>query len=316
MTLHPGAETAREIPFTGRLFIGRECTGIDDSHSLVLDDADVSRGHAEIRLDAGGGAILIDTSTNGTRINGRRIERAAPTPLRSGDRLRIGSTELLFTTAEDAGADDLGGRSDPRRTTIQRTALSEAVLVVGDIVDYTSLAEHSDNAQLASSLTELFGVLTQAVRAHNGTIAYYAGDALFAVWESDHDSSAPVRAIEFALAASDLVSNLAPGFALRTQEGSPLTMGWAVVSGTVAMTTLAGATVTVLGDAVNVAFRIAGLAGRDGRATVLASEDVCERAAGSCAFGAAELVSVRGRDAPEPTRGVARPKPGAPVTSP
>ena len=55
-------------------------------HRLLVDGPDVSRNHVEIRLEPDAGrAWVIDTSTNGTRLNGVRIERAVPIPLKSGD---------------------------------------------------------------------------------------------------------------------------------------------------------------------------------------------------------------------------------------
>ena len=57
-------------------------------------DPGLSRTHCRIR-SAGKGFVLEDAgSTNGTRLNGRRITGAEP--LCSGDRIGIGSTEIVF----------------------------------------------------------------------------------------------------------------------------------------------------------------------------------------------------------------------------
>ena len=61
---------------------------------IVLSDANVSRRHAEIRPADGGWAVNDLGSTNGVLLNGRRIEGAAP--LRAGDRIELGTTELRF----------------------------------------------------------------------------------------------------------------------------------------------------------------------------------------------------------------------------
>jgi hypothetical protein len=61
---------------------------------IVLDDTGVSRRHAELR-PGGGGWIVADLgSTNGVRVNGRDIR--GPHPLRAGDRLELGATEIVF----------------------------------------------------------------------------------------------------------------------------------------------------------------------------------------------------------------------------
>lgn len=71
------------------LVIGRarEC-------DVRLADPNVSRRHAELRNE-GGAYVLVDLgSTNGSLVNGQRIERAE---LRDGDRILIGQTELFFS---------------------------------------------------------------------------------------------------------------------------------------------------------------------------------------------------------------------------
>jgi hypothetical protein len=61
---------------------------------VVLGDPNVSREHAEIR-PRGGSWILHDLgSTNGSSLNGRRIERAEV--LKAGDQIEIGTSSLTF----------------------------------------------------------------------------------------------------------------------------------------------------------------------------------------------------------------------------
>jgi hypothetical protein len=69
----------------------REC-------DVVLEDAGVSRRHAELRpLDVAVWTIEDLGSTNGVRVNGRTIEGAHE--LRTGDRIGMGSTEMTFEIA-------------------------------------------------------------------------------------------------------------------------------------------------------------------------------------------------------------------------
>jgi predicted component of type VI protein secretion system len=63
---------------------------------VILSDPDVSRRHAAIR-EAGDGVSIEDLgSTNGTYVNGERID--APRPLRDGDEVKIGSTVWRLRT--------------------------------------------------------------------------------------------------------------------------------------------------------------------------------------------------------------------------
>lgn len=52
------AAEAGEVPIAGRLFVGRECAGVDEPHRLLFDDDKVSRQHCEIRIEAAGSAWL------------------------------------------------------------------------------------------------------------------------------------------------------------------------------------------------------------------------------------------------------------------
>jgi Protein of unknown function (DUF3662)/FHA domain len=61
---------------------------------VVLDDAGASRRHAEIRPSLEGWTVQDLGSTNGVRVNGRPIHGAQP--LHPGDRVEIGSTEIVF----------------------------------------------------------------------------------------------------------------------------------------------------------------------------------------------------------------------------
>jgi hypothetical protein len=64
-----------------------------DAH-VVLDDPNVSRRHAEVR-PSGGSWIVNDLgSTNGIKVNGRRVE--GPQSLRRGDVIEIGTSRVTF----------------------------------------------------------------------------------------------------------------------------------------------------------------------------------------------------------------------------
>ncbi len=60
---------------------------------VVVDDANVSRRHAELRHEGGDWRIVDLGSTNGIRVNRRRVDQAR---LRHGDRITLGVTDLDF----------------------------------------------------------------------------------------------------------------------------------------------------------------------------------------------------------------------------
>jgi hypothetical protein len=77
---------------------------------ITIEDPLVSREHVRIRVLESGGAVVVDLgSRNGVRVNGRPVEKHGEHPLKDGDRIRIGTQELVFTVVE--------GREQPGRTT-------------------------------------------------------------------------------------------------------------------------------------------------------------------------------------------------------
>ncbi|MCB9754313.1 MAG: sigma 54-interacting transcriptional regulator [Myxococcales bacterium] len=83
---------ARAIPSRGALTIGR-----GDEVDLQLEDATISRRHAQLELDADGGVQLRDLGSSfGTRVSGARIEPGATTRVDIGDVIELGATNILL----------------------------------------------------------------------------------------------------------------------------------------------------------------------------------------------------------------------------
>jgi hypothetical protein len=76
-------ELSRDVVVLGR---SREC-------DITLDDANVSRRHAEVRRENGNWFIVDLGSTNGIEVNGKRTDRAK---LEHDDRIVLGQTEVTF----------------------------------------------------------------------------------------------------------------------------------------------------------------------------------------------------------------------------
>ena len=92
MSMLRTAEDAKQ-PFLFRITPGNiKTVGRAPRADFVVDAALVSRLHC--RLAAGAGEIeAVDLeSTNGTYVNGQRVERAI---LKEGDKLRVGAVELV-----------------------------------------------------------------------------------------------------------------------------------------------------------------------------------------------------------------------------
>jgi len=84
-----GADQGKRFEFlSGPVALGR-----DTSNPIRLHDTEISRRHAELRLEREGYRIVDLGSANGTYVNGQPIEQ---TPLQSGDRVQLGQTVMLF----------------------------------------------------------------------------------------------------------------------------------------------------------------------------------------------------------------------------
>jgi hypothetical protein len=81
-------EGRRSVLSGERVLLGRsrEC-------DIVIDDPNVSRRHAELRREGASWTVADLGSTNGVKVNGRRVDHAA---LGDGDRVTVGVTDLTF----------------------------------------------------------------------------------------------------------------------------------------------------------------------------------------------------------------------------
>jgi hypothetical protein len=78
----------RNVLSGSRVVVGRSREA-----DIVLQDPNASRRHAELRREEGGWQVVDLGSTNGIKVNGRRVDHH---PLRPGDQITIGVTDLTF----------------------------------------------------------------------------------------------------------------------------------------------------------------------------------------------------------------------------
>jgi len=82
------------------LMIGRK----SDRADLVIDDGHVSAQHVKLGRDQEGRFWVEDwESMNGTRLNGKRLERFVRVRIRDGDKLLLGDLSLTFTEDDPGG---------------------------------------------------------------------------------------------------------------------------------------------------------------------------------------------------------------------
>jgi pSer/pThr/pTyr-binding forkhead associated (FHA) protein len=111
----------------------------------------VSRRHAQIQLSAGGATVTDLGSSNGTQLNGVRLE--APAPLRVGDQIQMGFTGATLTVL----ALDLGPAAAPKAVRVPRAVLfgslaaAALVVVVGGVIVAQKLKAGNGSAPAAST---------------------------------------------------------------------------------------------------------------------------------------------------------------------
>ncbi|MCS6776741.1 MAG: DUF3662 domain-containing protein [Chloroherpetonaceae bacterium] len=93
LVVHPPGQPPYHYTITRRAVnIGRSARA--DNDLILSHDGQVSKRHARIELDPDGHFTLYDLhSTNGTQVNGRRIDNRT---LHDGDEILLGNTRILF----------------------------------------------------------------------------------------------------------------------------------------------------------------------------------------------------------------------------
>lgn len=169
-----------------------------------------------------------------------------------------------------------------------------ASIMFTDIQGFTGISEQLSPAETIALLNDYFEVVLEPIRAEGGTVNAFIGDSVFASFNVPvpHDDHA-ARAIRAALAIGRVLEGrrFGPGGDIRLQTRIGINTG-TVAAGAVGGGDRLG--YTIIGDSVNVASRLEGLAKEMG-GPVLVS-DATRQAAGS-AFRYEQLgrVPIRGR---------------------
>ena len=112
-----GPLAGQTIDVETEIVIGREDT------DLTIDDVELSRRHAVVRRHASRLQVEDLGSTNGTYVDGTRIEE--PTILGGGAEIQLGTTKLVVEGVLPAGREDAGPEtpvsraSEPTRASIE-----------------------------------------------------------------------------------------------------------------------------------------------------------------------------------------------------
>lgn len=167
-----------------------------------------------------------------------------------------------------------------------------AVIMAIDLRGFTGLSDHLPAAKVIALLNDYFEVVSSAVRAHGGTLLKFIGDGVLAIFSTagEPDQSAARSALE---SARKIVAELAA----HKVDGQRLRAGIGLHVGTVMYGNVGSfdrLDFTVIGPAVNLAFRLESLTKKLG-VPVLTSHAFA-RAAGAplASLGAHPIRGLRG----------------------
>ncbi len=278
----PGAEKTilladyqqvQNVSIPEHLVVHKETTirmGRDPSNELILDIPNVSRFHAILTSSTSSLRVSDLSSTNGTFVNGHPV--TAPVKLETGDVVDVGPAKLKIELLSDIDTKTnltlIGTKFDPIMTT------SLVTVLVADIIGYTKLSELLPPAEVTKTLQYWFERMTEIVMKYDGRVDKYIGDCVMAFWRGT-DLNAKILAIEAARAAVEMKKQT------QLLSESPKwphgdVYDWdcrvSLNTGQVMIGTVGAKgsrDFTVLGDAVNVAFRLNTVAGARGYNFVL-----------------------------------------------
>jgi pSer/pThr/pTyr-binding forkhead associated (FHA) protein len=98
LALVAGPRSGEELPVPLPVVTLGRAAGCD----VVIDDDSVSAQHARLEFDAGTWIITDLQSTNGTAVDGEKLQPLVETPLPYGATVRLGGVRLQFREAEGA----------------------------------------------------------------------------------------------------------------------------------------------------------------------------------------------------------------------
>ncbi len=165
----------------GTCTIGRGTTCL-----LMLNAPGISRSHAIIQPNPGGGYLIADLrSTNGTYVNSLRLEHNVP--LHDGDRIEIGDYPLTYRCQQA-----IGQTVDSGQTSVQIHS-GPAWLLMLDLIGHTAHTHHVGVEAAAADFKRWLELVRPILLRFGGTINAYLGDAVFAYWRQDRHETAKVQ---------------------------------------------------------------------------------------------------------------------------
>lgn len=239
---------------------------------IIIADPRVSRRHAMIRKQDGGFYLFDLGSFNGSYLNGSRVTAARQ--LQHGDVLTFADHEFHYgergEKSSPASLEDLGG------STIALIRSTPVVLLVSDIKGFTSLSEAIEADDLAQIIGSWYSDCERILAEAGATVDKFIGDCVLAYWTtvSPETLAASFRAAEQLLASCDRIYSERPDVFEKIDRHFEI--GVALHTGKVAYGGMSQGEFTLVGDPVNLTFRLESLTRDLGKNVLLSGDFVRE----------------------------------------
>jgi adenylate cyclase len=236
--------------------------GRSRSNDLMLDDVNVSRYHAILSASDSGVVISDLSSLNGTYVNQRRI--TTPLDLQNRDQVKIGES-VFFVEFQRSVQFSTGDTSTPQTQNSGMKAVEMTVLLA-DICGYTKMSQALPAIDVAEALQFWFRTVNQIVKRHGGEVDKYIGDCVMALWPGSmvYPEQAAIAAARAAQEILTVTQQFSHSHHWAHHHDHPWLCRIALNTGTAlsgSMGTREAREFAVLGDSINVAFRLEEVAG-------------------------------------------------------
>jgi adenylate cyclase len=182
--------------------------------------------------------------------------------------------------------------------------VSQVVVMVGDIRNFSRLSELLIPEELARFLGSWFREVYDIVSESGGVVDKYIGDAFMAYWRVD--KKAPSAASRTAITVAMNLLKKVEEMKLSTKEAFNFQIGIGIHEGVVASSNVGGSSQrdsSIMGDAVNTAFRVEATCKELGCPLLLTGE-VFDHVSDLFVFTSFGLVLLKGKSEPVTLYGV------------
>jgi len=297
----------RRLEIVDRVFIGRICRGVDETRRIIIVHLSVSRDHAEINI-SGPRPQIRDLSKNGTWVNSVRLAAGSTKELVDGDVVRLGETLFHLRCPNPQSFN----KNDKLESTQTLVTPREMIVtnVVADVRGFCSMSQTEESYHVYEIMKEIIKTFCAIVHDHKGTIKDYSGDEVYAFWEhgSEFCKEQALAACRTALQQAQTVNQIRTKLSGLNEAAKCLRLGWGITTGRVTMSHYVWRVtdLTLVGDCMNTAFRLSGIANKDLPSEIVMCSETAGLVGDMLPMADLGFVSLRGRSGQEHVYGLSR----------